>query len=96
MITKNSSKKEDSKLLQGLLKKAIISQNNFRKISDTNGQQTGLPIGGSAFLNEYKKADKRYRYNYEKAAKKYFDKGRAYQFIASYMKEIIVLNEKDI
>lgn len=88
MITKKSSFEEDEVLIHALLTNLKRSHREFRRFfvdSGTHGQQCGLPIRGRAYLNEYKKAYKRYRYNYEKASKKY---SNPYSLIAGWREDI--------
>lgn len=87
MITKKSSFEEDEVLIHALLTNLKRSHREFRRFvvdSGTHGQQCGLPIRGKASLNEYKKAEKRYKYNYKKAIKKY---SNPYSLIASWRED---------
>jgi hypothetical protein len=96
MITNQTSLEEDTEFLQALLTNLTISHHKFRKLVvdvESHGQQCGLPIRGSAYLNEYRKANKRYKYNYEKANKKYFDQHGAYSLVASWREDITTKGE---
>ena len=86
IITKTTTKKHDTMLLQNLLLDLVKKQQNLRDIAntDTHGQQAGLKMRGQAEYNEYKKVKKSYDFNYAKAEKKYLD---VYSFVAPVRSE---------
>lgn len=84
VITKTTTKEQDTMLLQSLLLNLVKKQQELRKVAntDTHGQQTGLKMRGQVEYNEYKKAKKSYDFNYAKAEKKYLS---AYNLVAPVM-----------